>query len=119
LSCLLTAFLGNWPYPQAEEVWVRADTDLIAEEDFEDLHFGDFVRAGRRVARRSYRNLAATANQLSVLERGLERPRAEELPDLSVDSAIGYTSMVGVMLADEVAILGDMVGFSLLGTIND
>jgi len=48
--------------------------------------------------------------QTSVLERGSLRLREHERSDASVDTALGYTSMVGTMLAEELANAEDQVG---------
>jgi len=48
--------------------------------------------------------------QTSVLERGSLELRDHKLADTSVDTALGYTSMVGTMLAEELANAEDQVG---------
>ena len=48
--------------------------------------------------------------QTSVLERGSLETRDHELADTSVDTILGYMSMVGTMLAEELANAEDQVG---------
>ena len=47
--------------------------------------------------------------QSSVLEQGTISLGSNEVQDASIDTALGYTSMVGTMLAEELANAEDQV----------
>ena len=79
------------------------------EEDFEDLRIRDFVLTGRQVTRRRLDRLTMPQGQSSVLTRGSRQLRNHET-DTSVDTTLGYTSIVGTMLAEELANAEDQVG---------
>jgi len=79
-------------------------------EDFEDLRIRDFVLAGHQTARRRLDQLTMPRGQSSVLERGSLQLREHERSDPLVDTALGYTSVVGMMLAEELANTEDQVG---------
>jgi len=100
----------SWPYPEYRDVWDRLENTFDTEEDFEDLRIRDFVLAGRQTARRRLDQLTMPRGQSSVLERGSLQLREHERSDASVDTALGYTSVVGTMLAEELANAEDQVG---------
>jgi len=100
----------SWPYPEYHDVWDWIKNTFSSEEDFEDLRIQDFVLAGRHTARRRLDRLTMPWGQTSVLERGSFRLRDHERLDASVDTALGYTSIVGTMLAEELANAEDQVG---------
>jgi len=91
-------------------VWDWIDNTFSTEEDFEDLWIQDFVLAGRQTARRRLDRLTMPRGQTSVLEQGSLQLREHERSDASVDTALGYTSVVGMMLAEELANAEDQVG---------
>jgi len=62
------------------------------------------------MTRRRLDRLTMPRGQSSVLERGSRRLRDHERSDASVDTALGYTSVVGTMLAEELANAEDQVG---------
>jgi len=103
-------FLDSWPYPEHRDVWDRIENTFQTEDDFEDLQIQDFVLAGRQTARRRLDRLTMPRGQTSVLERGSLQLREHERLDTSVDTALGYTSIVGTMLAEELANAEDQVG---------
>jgi len=102
--------LDSWPYPKHCDVWDRIENTFVTEEDFEDLRIQDFVLAGRQTTRRRLDCLTMPRGQTSVLERGSLQLREHERSDASVDTALGYTSVVGTMLAEELANTEDQVG---------
>jgi len=103
-------FSDSWPYPEYRDVWDRIENTFQTEEDFEDLRIQDFVLAGREMTRRRLDRLTMPRGQTLVLERGSRRLRDHERLDASVDTALGYTSVVGTMLAEELANAEDQVG---------
>jgi len=103
-------FSDSWPYPEYRDVWDRIENTFQNEEDFEDLRIQDFVLAGRETTRRRLDRLTMPRGQTSVLERGSRRLRDHEGSEASVDTALGYTSIVGTMLAEELANAEDQVG---------
>jgi len=110
LECPLMGDLDSWPYPEHRDVWDRIENTFDTEEDFEDLRIQDFVLAGHQTARRRLDCLTMPRGQTSVLERGSLQLREHERSDASVDTALGYTSVVGTMLAEELANAEDQVG---------
>jgi len=110
LQVILTLFSDSWPYPEYRDVWDRIENTFQNEEDFEDLRIQDFVLVGRETTRRRLDRLSLPRGQSSVLERGSRRLRDHEERDASVDTSLGYTSMVGTMLAEELANAEDQVG---------
>jgi len=102
--------LASWPYPEHRDVWDRIENTFSTEEDFEDLRIQDFVLAGRQTARRRLDRLTMPRGQTSVLEQGSLQLREHERSDALVDTALGYTSVVGTMLAEELANAEDQVG---------
>jgi len=109
-SLVLMSSSDSWPYPEYRDVWDRIENTFNTEEDFEDLRIRDFVLAGRQTTRRRLDRLTMPWGQSSVLERGSLQLREHERSDASVDTALGYTSVVGTMLAEELANTEDQVG---------
>ena len=99
----------SWLYPEYCNVWDRIENMFDTEEDFEDLWIHDFVLASCQTARRRLDQLTMPRGQSSVLERGSLQLRDHERSDASVDTALGYTSIVGTMLAEELANAEDQV----------
>jgi len=95
-------FIDSWPYPNHREVWDWIEDTFDVDEDF--------VLAGRQTTRRRLDRLTMSRGQSSVLERGSVQIRDHELADTSVNTALGYTSMVGMMLAEELANAEEQVG---------
>jgi len=100
----------SWPYPEYRDIWDRIENTFNTEEDFEDLQIQDFVLVGRHTTRRRLDRLTMPWGQSSVLERGSLQLREHERSDALVDTALGYTSVVGTMLAEELANTEDQVG---------
>ena len=92
------------------DVWDQIENTFNTEEDFEDLWIQDFVLAGRQTARRRLDRLTMPRGQTLVLERGSLQLREHERSDALVNTALGYTSVVGMMLAEELANAEDQVG---------
>jgi len=114
----LKCSIDSWPYPEHRDVWDQIENTFSSEEDFEDLRIQDFVLAGHQTARRRLNRLTMPRGQTSVLERGSLQLRDHELSDTSMDTALGYTSVVGMMLAEELANAEDQVGtldYTILG----
>jgi len=107
---VLTSLIDSWPYPVHRDVWDRIENTFSTKEDFEDLWIQDFVLAGCQTAQRRLDRLTMPQGQSSVLERGSLQMRGHELADTLVDTALGYTSIVGTMLAEELANTEDQVG---------
>jgi len=91
------------PYPSAGDLWRRTDSLFIGEEEFDNLYFRDFVTVGRRVARRSQASLEATPNQMAILSWGTDITMTKAR-DISLSDSVQYTSMVGTMLAEAMAV---------------
>jgi len=91
------------PYPSAADLWRRTDSSFLGEEEFDDLYFRDFITVGRRVARRSQASLGGTPNQMAILTRGTDITMTEAR-DMSLGDSVQYTSMVGTMLAEAMAV---------------
>ena len=94
----------SWPYPLAQEIWDRLDNTFSTEEDYEDLRIQDFVVSGRLMARRRLDRLTMPWGQSLVLEQGTISLGLNKVWDTSIDTALGYTSVVGTMLAEELAL---------------
>jgi len=62
------------------------------------------------MARRRLDQLTMPQGQSSVLERGTISLGVNEVRDTSVDTTLGYMSVVGTMLAEEFANAEDQVG---------
>jgi len=103
-------FSDSWLYPEYRDVWDRIENTFQTEDDFEDLWIQDFVLAGREMTRRRLDRLTIPWGQTSVLEQGSRWLRDHERSDASVDTALGYMSVVGTMLAEELANAEDQVG---------
>jgi len=91
------------PYPSAADLWCWTDSSFIGEEEFDDLYFRDFVTVGRRVARQSQASLTATPNQMAILSRGTDITMTKAW-DMSLSDLVQYTSMVGTMLSEAMAV---------------
>jgi len=76
--------LGNWPYPEAEDIWARSTT-IEEGERFEELLLSDFIEVGRRVGRRTLRRLSGAPFEEALLERGLRGLHSVEEADLTND----------------------------------
>jgi len=83
---------------------------FVNEDDFEDLQIQDFVVTGQQTAHRRLDRLTMPRGQSSVLERGSIPLGRAEVRDTLVDTALGYTSVVGMMLAEELANAENQVG---------
>jgi len=99
----------SWPYLLAQEIWDQLDNTFSTEEDHEDLRIQDFVVLGCLMARRRLDQLTMPQGQSLVLEWGTTSLGSNEVRDASVDTALGYMSVVGTMLAEELANAADQV----------
>ena len=105
---MLIGFVGHTPYPTSHQVWRRGHVSFVGEERFNDLLFRDFVGIGRRMAARTLDHVSNTPNHEAILTRGLTITPFEAM-DVDVATSIGYTSMVGAVLADDLATSVDLV----------
>ena len=105
----------NFPYPQASEVFARAEGSPD-DEDFGDLLVNDLVFVGKRVARSKLEKLTMSSYQRALLERGsLHQMEGVEEYNAAIEVSMGYAASVGVCLAEEVATTNGEVGGFLLG----
>ncbi|KAF9642436.1 hypothetical protein BDM02DRAFT_3133090 [Thelephora ganbajun] len=78
------------PYPPPSSVWTRANTMENNDEDFSDLGVNDFVLSHKR----------GTYHAMEGIE----------VYNGPIEVSMGYTSSVGIMLAEEIALTNDVVG---------
>ncbi|KAF9641893.1 hypothetical protein BDM02DRAFT_3194332 [Thelephora ganbajun] len=99
------------PYPPPSSVWTRANTAVNDDEDFSDLGVNDFVLSHKVTAHRKLECLQGSVFARSLLERGTYHAmEGIEVYNGPIKVSMGYTSSVGVMLAEEIALTNDMVG---------
>ncbi|KAF9643661.1 hypothetical protein BDM02DRAFT_3191346 [Thelephora ganbajun] len=88
------------PYPTPSSIWRRANTPENEDEDFSDLGLNNFVLSHK-----------------SLLERGtFHMMEGVEEYNGVVETSIGYTSCIGMMLAKEITLTNNSVGVVLLST---
>ena len=98
------------PYPSAETVWARAASPIGPYETFNDLMASDMIHTGRAISRRSLGSLRNPTNgQTAFLARGVRPLPLVEQGDLTIDDAIGYSAVVGVMALSEIERVDDCV----------
>ncbi|KAF9641994.1 hypothetical protein BDM02DRAFT_3133408 [Thelephora ganbajun] len=98
------------PYPSPLSVWTRANTAENSDEDFSNLGVNDFVLSHKVTARRKLECLQGSMFARSLLERGTYHAmEGIEVYNAPIEVLMGYTSLVGVMLAEEIALTNDMV----------
>ena len=110
----MTFRLGNWPYPEAEDIWARSTT-IEEGERFEELLLSDFIEVGRRVGRRTLRRLSGAPFEEALLDRGLRGLHSVEEADLTNDQVMSYSAMIGTVMVEEMACTNREVRGSLLG----
>ncbi|KAF9643678.1 hypothetical protein BDM02DRAFT_3191315 [Thelephora ganbajun] len=99
------------PYPPPSSVFTRANTAENCDEDFSDLGVNDFVLSHKVTARRKLERLQGSVFARSLLERGTYHAmEGIEVYNGPIEVSMGYTSAVGVMLAEEIALTNDVVG---------
>ncbi|KAF9652082.1 hypothetical protein BDM02DRAFT_3200337 [Thelephora ganbajun] len=99
------------PYPPPSSVFTRANTAENSDEDFSDLGVNDFVLSHKVTARRKLECLQGSVFARSLLERGTYHAmEGIEVYNGPIEVSMGYTSCVGVMLAEEMALTNDLVG---------
>ncbi|KAF9642945.1 hypothetical protein BDM02DRAFT_3132752 [Thelephora ganbajun] len=92
------------PYPPPSSVFTRANTAENSDEDFSDLGVNDFVLSHKVTTHRS-------VFAHSLLERGTYHAmEGIEVYNGPIEVSMGYTSSVGIMLAEEMALTNDLVG---------
>ncbi|KAF9643655.1 hypothetical protein BDM02DRAFT_3132270 [Thelephora ganbajun] len=99
------------PYPTPSSVFTRANTAENSNEDFSNLGVNDFVLSHKVTARQKLERLQGSVFACSLLERGTYHAmEGIEVYNGPIEVLMGYTSLVGVMLAEEIALTNDMVG---------
>ncbi|KAF9642016.1 hypothetical protein BDM02DRAFT_3194068 [Thelephora ganbajun] len=99
------------PYPPPSSVFTRANTTENSDEDFSDLGVNDFVLSHKVTARRKLERLQGSVFARSLLERGTYHAmEGIEVYNGPIEVSMGYTSSVGIMLAEEMALTNDLVG---------
>ncbi|KAF9643233.1 hypothetical protein BDM02DRAFT_3132564 [Thelephora ganbajun] len=99
------------PYPPPSSVFTRANTAENCDKDFSDLAVNDFVLSHKVTARRKLERLQGSVFARSLLERGtFHAMEGIEVYNGPIEVSMGYTSSVGVMLAEEIALTNDVVG---------
>ncbi|KAF9642365.1 hypothetical protein BDM02DRAFT_3133136 [Thelephora ganbajun] len=99
------------PYPPPSSVFTRANTAENCDEDFSDLGVNDFVLSHKVTAHRKLERLQGSVFAHSLLERGTYHAmEGIEVYNGPIEVSMGYTSSVGVMLAEEIALTNDVVG---------
>ncbi|KAF9642493.1 hypothetical protein BDM02DRAFT_3193122 [Thelephora ganbajun] len=98
------------PYPPGS-VFTRANTAENSDEDFSNLVVNNFVLSHKVTARRKLERLQGSVFALSLLERGTYHVmEGIEVYNGPIEVSMGYTSSVGIMLAEEIALTNDVVG---------
>ncbi|KAF9643235.1 hypothetical protein BDM02DRAFT_3132566 [Thelephora ganbajun] len=99
------------PYPSPSSVFTRANTAENCDEDFSDLGVNDFVLSHKVTACRKLERLQGSVFARSLLERGTYHAmEGIEVYNGPIEVSMGYTSSVGIMLAEEIALTNDVVG---------
>ncbi|KAF9643532.1 hypothetical protein BDM02DRAFT_3191498 [Thelephora ganbajun] len=99
------------PYPPPSSVFTRANTAENCDEDFSDLGVNDFVLSHKVTTRRKLERLQGLVFAHSLLERGTYHAmEGIEVYNSPIEVLMGYTSLVGIMLAEEIALTNDVVG---------
>ncbi|KAF9646683.1 hypothetical protein BDM02DRAFT_3188651 [Thelephora ganbajun] len=99
------------PYPPPSSVFTRANTAENCDKDFSDLAVNDFVLSHKVTARRKLECLQGSVFARSLLERGTYHAmEGIEVYNGPIEVSMGYTSSVGIMLAEEIALTNDVVG---------
>ncbi|KAF9642995.1 hypothetical protein BDM02DRAFT_3192354 [Thelephora ganbajun] len=99
------------PYPPPSSVFMRANTTENSDKDFSDLGVNDFVLSHKVTARRKLERLQGSVFARSLLERGTYHAmEGIEVYNGPIEVSMGYTSSVGIMLAEEMALTNDLVG---------
>ncbi|KAF9642232.1 hypothetical protein BDM02DRAFT_3193638 [Thelephora ganbajun] len=99
------------PYPPPSSVFMRANTAENCDEDFSNLAVNDFVLSHKVTARRKLKRLQGLVFARSLLERGtFHAMEGIEVYNGPIEVSMGYTSSVGIMLAEEIALTNDVVG---------
>jgi len=99
----------SWPYPLAQEIWDQLNNTFSNKDNYEDLRIQDFVVLGHLMVQQRLDRLTMPWGQSSVLEQGTISLGLNEVRDALVDTALGYMSIVGTMLAEELANTEDQV----------
>ncbi|KAF9644996.1 hypothetical protein BDM02DRAFT_3190096 [Thelephora ganbajun] len=98
------------PYPPPSSVFTRANTAENCDEDFSDLGVNDFVLPHKVTARRKLERLQGLVFTCSLLEQGTYHAmEGIEVYNGPIEVSMGYTSSVGIMLAEEITLTNDVV----------
>ncbi|KAF9642547.1 hypothetical protein BDM02DRAFT_3193039 [Thelephora ganbajun] len=89
----------------------RANTAKNSNEDFSDLGINNFVLSHKVTTHRKLEHLQGNVFNKSLLERGMYHVmEGIKVYNGPLEVSMGYTSSVGVMLAEEIAFTNDLVG---------
>ncbi|KAF9645706.1 hypothetical protein BDM02DRAFT_3189495 [Thelephora ganbajun] len=98
-------------YPPPSSVFTRANTAKNSDEDFSDLAVNNFVLSHKVTTRRKLERLQGLVFAHSLLEWGMYHVmEGIEVYNGPIEVSMGYTSSVGIMLAEEIALTNDVVG---------
>ncbi|KAF9644132.1 hypothetical protein BDM02DRAFT_3190887 [Thelephora ganbajun] len=98
------------PYPSPRSAFMRANTTKNSNEDFSDMGVNDFVLSHKVTACWKLERLQGSVFARSLLERGTYHAmEGIEVYNGPIEVSMGYTSSVGIMLAEELALTNDMV----------
>ncbi|KAF9643388.1 hypothetical protein BDM02DRAFT_3191731 [Thelephora ganbajun] len=101
----------QYPYPAPSSVFTRANTAENCDEDFSDLGVNDSVLSHKVTTHWKLEQLQGLVFARSLLERGtFHAMEGIEVYNSPIEVLMGYMSLVGVMLAEEIALTNDMVG---------
>ena len=100
------------PYPTAQNVWERSAGPNEADDNFRDLHLSDFLNVSKRTARHKLRNIRPGRHLDELLARGVAR-RLESQDGHSdvLESALGYSAVMGTMLLEDQIMVESKVRF--------
>ncbi|KAF9645937.1 hypothetical protein BDM02DRAFT_3200873 [Thelephora ganbajun] len=99
------------PYPSPHSAFMRANTAKNSDKDFSDMGVNNFMLSHKVTACRKLEHLQGSVFACSLLERGTYHAmEGIEVYNGPIKVSMGYTSSVGIMLAEEMALTNDMVG---------
>ncbi|KAF9647032.1 hypothetical protein BDM02DRAFT_3129985 [Thelephora ganbajun] len=96
---------------------ILANTPKNEDEDFSDLGLNDFILSQKVTTRHKLECLQGNVFNKALLERGtFHAMEGIEEYNRIMEALVGYTSCVGVMLAEELALTNDSVGAISMST---
>ncbi|KAF9642878.1 hypothetical protein BDM02DRAFT_3192530 [Thelephora ganbajun] len=107
------------PDPSPRSAFMRANTTENSDEDFSDMGVNDFVLFHKVTARQKLEHLQGTVFAKSLLERGTYHAmEGIEVYNSPLEVLMGYTLLIGIMLAEELALTNDTVGAVSVTTLS-